>query len=242
MNIFCFSQLIQNDSQVIYKNLILPIFLCLLFSFISAPNTFAGDDFSDQYKAYRGYVESGSVSLRKGDYGQAIAHFSKAIEKSPFEASLYYNRGIALYKSGKKKEAEEDFDRVLILDSRINSAYVYRGLCREGLGKYTEALGDYKAALDFKPDDANIHNNLAWLYATAGEEKDRDKAKALEHAKKAAELSKEKNAEILDTLARAYFLNGKIDEAVEVGNKAIQLDPNNKEFKGNLKLYEENKK
>ena len=35
-----------------------------------------------------------------------------------------------------------------------------------------------------------------------------DKAKALEHAKKAAELSKEDNAEISDTLARVYFING----------------------------------
>jgi hypothetical protein len=36
----------------------------------------------------------------------------------------------------------------------------------------------------------------------------RDKTKALEHAKKAALAIKERNAEILDTLARACFING----------------------------------
>ena len=61
---------------------------------------------------------------------------------------------------------------------------------------------------------------------------------ALEHAKKAAELSKEKNAEILDTLARAYFMNGMLKESIDAENKALKLEPYNDEFKGKLKEYE----
>jgi tetratricopeptide (TPR) repeat protein len=244
MKTFWFRRLASNGLRFSCQNPTLPIFFFLLFLFveiISASNTFAGDDFLDQYKAYRGYVESGSSFLRKGDYPQTIANFSKAIEKSPFEVSHYYNRGIASFRSGKRKEAEEDFEKVIILDSKINTAYIYRGLCREGLGKFKEALSDYKAALDFKPDDANIHNNLAWLYATAGDEQVRDKVKALEHAKKAADLSREKNAEILDTLAHAYFVNGKIDEAIETENKAVKAEPNSKKYQDNLKLYGQGK-
>ena len=105
-------------------------------------------------------------------------------------------------------------------------------------GEYKEALSDYKSALKLKPKDASIHNNLAWLYATSKDEKFRDKIKALEHAKKAAELSKERNAEILDTLARAYHNNLKVKEAVETQKKAISLEPNNDKFKENLKIYE----
>jgi tetratricopeptide (TPR) repeat protein len=124
------------------------------------------------------------------------------------------------------------------MDSRRYSAYVYRGLCMEKTGEYIEALKDFTSALGMNPKDAGIHNNLAWLYATAKDEKVRDNAKALEHAKKAAEISSERNAEILDTLARAYFINGMNKEAVEAEQKAVKLSSSNEQFKSNLKSYE----
>ena len=54
---------------------------------------------------------------------------------------------------------------------------------------------------------------------------------------KAADLTKEKNAEILDTLARAYSINGKIKEAVETERKALKLEPGNEEVKAKLEEY-----
>ena len=81
--------------------------------------------------------------MNKKDYRSSIAHYSKAIEMSPFEATSYYPSGVALYKTGKDKEAVEDFDRALIIDLRMISAYGYRGLCREKAGNYAEALKDY---------------------------------------------------------------------------------------------------
>lgn len=140
--------------------------------------------------------------------------------------------------SGKAKEAIDDFNKVLVMDSRRYSAYVYRGLCREKIGAYAKALEDYTSALGMNPKDANIHNNLAWVYATDKDEKVQDNAKALEHAKKAAELSNERNAEILDTLASAYFINANVKEAVETERKAIKLEPDNEGVKKNLKNYE----
>jgi tetratricopeptide (TPR) repeat protein len=211
--------------------------LFFIVSCIFLPDSFAGNEFAEQFKAYRVFVESGAASLKQGNYTQAITAYSNAIEKSPFDALLYYNRGIAYYKSGNKKGAEEDFSKSIILDSGMNTAYIYRSMCREGLGKYKEALTDYTAALNLKKDDPIIHNNLAWLYASADNEEIRNKTKALEHAKKAAELSREKNAEILDTLAKAYFINEQPKEAIEAENKAIQLEPNNTRYKENLRIY-----
>jgi len=45
-------------------------------------------------------------------------------------------------------------------------------------------------------------------------------------------LSDEKNAEILDTLAMVYFVNGKIKDAVGTEQKALKLEPDNERFKG----------
>jgi tetratricopeptide (TPR) repeat protein len=205
---------------------------------ISISSVYADDEFAEKYKSYQQYIKSGSAALQKKDYPSAIINYSKAIEFSPFEINSYYNRGIAYYKCEKEKEAEGDFDKVLIMDPKMSSAYVYRGLCREKVGKYKEALADYEKALELKPNDAGIHNNIAWLYVSANDSAFRDKVKALEHANKAAELSNEKNAEILDTLARAYFINGKVKEAIDTENKALKLEPYNDELKMKLREYE----
>ena len=135
--------------------------------------------FQQQYKEYQGYARAGHSALKAKEYVKAIDHFTKASEVSPFEPSLYHYRGLAWYKSGNKDKAIEDFDKVIILDPRWSSTYMYRGLCRMKRGEYKEAQRDYMKALNLKPDDARIHNNLAWLYATAEDEKFRDKAKAL---------------------------------------------------------------
>jgi tetratricopeptide (TPR) repeat protein len=214
------------------------ISLLVACTFAFASYGYADDDFAASYKAYKDHVQSAAAAFQKKDHATAITSYSKAIEMSPFEINSYYNRGIAYFKTGKEKEAEEDFDKVIIMDPRMSSAYVYRGLCREKLGKHKDALNDYTRALELKPNDAAIHNNIAYLYVSANDKSFRDKAKALEHAKKAAELSKEKNAEILDTLARAYFINGKVNEAVDTENKALKLEPYNDEFKNKLKEYE----
>jgi Flp pilus assembly protein TadD len=214
------------------------ISLPLFFLIMSSASLQASDEFAEQYKSYQQYVKSASAAFQKKDYPSAITNYCKAIEMSPFESNNYYNRGIAYYKAGKDKEAEEDFGRVIIMDPRMSSAYVYRGLCREKLGTYNEALNDYTKALELKPNDAAIHNNIAYLYISAKDESFRDKSKALEYAKKAAELSRGKNAEILDTLARAYFMNGMVKEAVDSKNKALKLEPYNDEFKNRLAGYE----
>jgi len=56
-------------------------------------------------------------------------------------------------------------------------------------------------------------------------------------AVRAEEMTKEKNAEALDTLAREYIIKGKKAEAIEMEKKSIDFEPENKEFKENLAIY-----
>jgi hypothetical protein len=55
------------------------------------------------------------------------------------------------------------------------------------------------------------------------------------HAKKAVELSHEKNEKILDTLAHAYFINNNMKKAIEAKRKALALASGNGGFQENLK-------
>jgi tetratricopeptide (TPR) repeat protein len=110
-------------------------------------------------------------------------------------------------------------------------------MCHERLGEFVVALKDHAEALAANPRDPALYNNLAWLYGTAADAQVRDPAKALEHARKAVELSGGNSAEILDTLAMAYFINGRTNEAIEAEGKALQLMPANDRFASHLREY-----
>lgn len=210
------------------------ITICISLLLISGASVQAADDFAQRAQEYKAAVDAATTAFNKSDYQSSIPHYSKAIGMSPFEVSLYFKRGIAFFKLGDTEKAKEDFDKAILLDSKMMPAFSYRGLCRMKAGDYKGALADYQVVLQANPKDATIHNNLSLLYASAADEKFRDKAKALEYALKAAELSKWKNAEILDTLATAYYINGRSQEATEAEKKAMALEPLNDEFKRNL--------
>jgi Zn-dependent protease with chaperone function len=93
----------------------------------------------------------------------------------------------------------------------------YGGLLYEK-GKYSEAESVLRAALMHDPENASVLNNLAWLYAT-GPSTFRNPQDALNLALKAVALSPA--PDILDTLAEAYYINGRYADALSAINEAI---------------------
>ena len=87
--------------------------------------------------------------------------------------------------------------------------------------KDLEAAQDaYRQAIDLDPDNAMALNNLAWLYATETDSEYFDPKEALKLAERAAVL-KPDAAYILDTLAEAYFINGRLKDALEMEEQAL---------------------
>ena len=64
-------------------------------------------------------------------------------------------------------------------------------------------------------------NQLAWTIVDAPGLEKRDLDLALRTAQRAVELTHEREVAILDTLARAYFEKGQIDQAIEWQGKAV---------------------
>jgi len=87
---------------------------------------------------------------------------------------------------------------------------------------YQKAIYAFTMSMHIQPDNAEVMNNLAWLYATCEQEELRNPEKALTLAKKAAKLQSKHY--ILDTLAEAYYVNGYFEEAVELAERVIQMD------------------
>lgn len=86
---------------------------------------------------------------------------------------------------------------------------------------FEEAANAYEQALKIEPENIRALNNLAWLYATAEEERFRRPERALSLVKQAARLDEKPH--ILDTLAESYFINGYYQKAIEVEKQALKM-------------------
>jgi tetratricopeptide (TPR) repeat protein len=108
------------------------------------------------------------------------------------------------------------------------------------LGNYEQALADNLEALRLVPDDPRTLNNLAWLWATCPKPEWRDGPKAVEHARKACELTESREVGSLDTLAAALAACGQFEEAVQWQRRAVELAPEAEkaDYQTRLALFE----
>lgn len=84
-----------------------------------------------------------------------------------------------------------------------------------------EAVFHLERALELDPDNPDIMNNLAWVFATSKEEPFFQPEKALVLAEKATESSRQSH--ILDTLAEAYYVNGLTRKALASAEEALAV-------------------
>jgi len=86
----------------------------------------------------------------------------------------------------------------------------------------------WERSLALEPNNAEVLNNLAWLYATCEEERFQDHERALAMAALAVKL--ENLPHIWDTLAESYYVNQMYARAVEAGYKALELAQDNRSY------------
>jgi thiol-disulfide isomerase/thioredoxin len=120
--------------------------------------------------------------------------------------------------------AAEDLIKFDAKKYRQVNVYKYIALVKTGKAADAKAFGAGLVA--DKESDANMMNYLAWsIVNPEGEFSDteRDADLAVAAASKANDELKGKEPAIMDTLARAYFVKGDLDKAVETQTKAVEL-------------------
>lgn len=191
------------------------------------------------------YLNRGVEKVQKGDFDGAIADYTKAIEIDPRYVQAYGNRGIARKAKGDLDGAIADYTKVVEIDPRDRLAYYNRGIARTAKGDLEGAIADYSRAIEIDPRYMHAYGNLAWLLATASKETVRDGNKAVEYARKAAELTKSEDAKVFDTLAAAYAEAGNFDEAIKWENEALSspdfAKSQGEEARKRLQLYTKRK-
>ena len=176
-------------------------------------------------------------------YDLAIEHFTEALQARPDWAQAYYYLGLAYARQDKFEQAIQNYKQALGIEPNFVDAHIDLGSALTRVGNLDEAIKHYTEALRLKDDRIDVINNLAWILATAEDQKVRNPAEAVKLAERGCELTKYEQPDLLDTLAVAYAAAGRFSEAIETSEKAISLaketgrDELVDEIQNRLKLY-----
>jgi tetratricopeptide (TPR) repeat protein len=134
--------------------------------------------------------------------------------------SFLMDMGVQYEDEGEYAEAEQAYVRALEKSPdhpdtlfRLSTLYIQ-------MKRYAEAVKILTGLGDRFPENAMVHNNLAWIYATGNEMK--NGPQALRHAREALLITPYAPS-IWNTLAEAYYVNGKYEEALRSSAHAFDL-------------------
>jgi tetratricopeptide (TPR) repeat protein len=164
----------------------------------------------------------GLIAADNADYPTAIRDFRRLVATNP-EDSVVVSQLALLYLAAKQpREAIRRFTRAIELDDTNFLSVRGRSDAEISIGDHAAALADLERALELKPDDSGVLNNLAWLLATSPDDEIRDGARAIELAEKACEETEWQEAHIISTLAAGYAETGNFEKAREFSEKAVE--------------------
>jgi tetratricopeptide (TPR) repeat protein len=194
---------------------------------------------------FTAYFSRGGAYAAKGEYDQAIADYSKVIEIDPNQVGVYYNRGNIYAAKGEYEKAVADYTKAIEIGPNFVEAYEKLALLYYQHGELEKAIAKYKTAVKIYSNLSEINknqtaldiynagiaqasNNIAWFSAQIGQNLD----EALQFAKKAVELAP--IASHLDTLGYVYYKREEYQEAERERLRALELEPENKEYQKHL--------
>ena len=171
----------------------------------------------------------------------AIAEYREAIRLDPNSAVAHADLGSVLVGQGELDEALAEFREASRLEPTNAILWNEQAKVYEQMGRGEDALHSLETGLEVNPGDAGILNQMGWLYATAENPTVRDPDKALEYAQRAVEASNGSDANVLDTLAEAYYANQEFDEAIKAEERALEIAPGLEAFQSQLEKFREAK-
>ena len=143
-----------------------------------------------------------------------------ALERDPFAARGYVQRGLEHTRAGRHDQALADFTRAIELYPLAAEYFVQRGVTYLSIGRYDEALADYTRAIDLDPASAlaYIDRGLVHTHLKRYDE-------ALADLNRAIELAPAEPLSYYNRGNLALEL-GRYDAALADYTRAIDLDPN----------------
>jgi tetratricopeptide (TPR) repeat protein len=157
----------------------------------------------------------GEAVFKKGRTEEAIAHFDRALQIEPNEATVHGSLGAALLKMGRRTEAMTHLRRSLEIEPNQAPIHSTLGVVLLEDGRPDESLAHLLAAVAIDPDYGDAHYNLGNTLLRIGREKD-----ALAEYDSALKINPG-DTEALNNMA--WILSTSPDPLARDGGKAVQL-------------------
>ena len=175
------------------------------------------------------YLHLGWLHARQREFADAQTYLQTAIQQDKNLTPAYYGLAEVYVQQHLFAEAIAVYQQLTSIHPDDAKAWVRLGVLQLKQQQVSDAISAFIQAIAVDENSADAHNNLAWLYATQGEELER----AVELAERAVEL--DANAARLDTLAYACYRFSAYTKAEQAILRAIDLEPNNTAYKERLR-------
>ena len=166
----------------------------------------------------------GTVYAARGETKPAEAAFLKALELEPTLVGAHLSLGQLYTASGNYDEALAKLHAALRVNPKNLVAHMRVGMLLERRGDFTKAQQAYEQVLALDPRFAPAANNLAYLYSSSAQ----DKEKALQLAQIAKEVSPE-DPFVSDTLGWIFYKRGVYQRALGLLKESAAKLPENPE-------------
>jgi protein O-mannosyl-transferase len=132
-----------------------------------------------------GWLQLGDVLADKGEIQRAMETYDRAIALNPQDPRGRLRKGLLLEANGDADGARREYQGLTGLEQGGASGNLRLGALLVKEGRLKEAEGVLRKALDARPDDAETHLQLAWIYL------DREDAvsQAMDHLREALRVA-----------------------------------------------------
>ncbi len=168
-------------------------------------------------------LEIGIDRLQAGQFPEAIASFTRAIETSP--GAAYGNRCLAYLQLGDDENAIADCTAAIEIDRDNLEAYLNRGVAYYRAGKNNDAIADFDRVVSEDPNEFRAYYNRGLVYSQLG-----DLDKAVNDFDRAIATAGDRPfslSSIYDDRGVAYLQAKQFDAAKHSFTLALNFDENN---------------
>lgn len=190
-------------------------------------------------RSARAHAAMGQYEINHKQLQEGIRELETAQRLSPDSAEVALQLSVAYQMAGDPARAEQMLKRAQAVMPPGPDSMEALAELSTNLKLYAQAIQFYQQVIKSQPKASIAENNLAWIYATCEDPKFRDPAGALQHAKRAVQLTDWRQPDFVDTLAEALFANGRFAEAVQTEALALKLDPKNRELLDHMTRYQQ---
>jgi tetratricopeptide (TPR) repeat protein len=153
----------------------------------------------------------------------AEKNLTQLISEDQSMPEAFFQLGVTSAALGKTNEALKYLEQAISLKGANALYHYHRAIVLSQSGRKEDSIKAYEQTITLDDTFAEPLNNLAWLFATDADSKIRNGMRAVRLAERACELTAQKQAFLIGTLAAAYAEAGRFDEAAAAAQRAIEL-------------------